>query len=206
MNFVLLQDIATINIGFNLSQSKESDILPKNYHYNILSLKNFSQSVCLSKDYITENLTRATLLSEKFIIRKNDILVKLVAPVCAICIQDAPPNLTYPHSMAKITLTNAHFQPDFLAFYIHYSTAVKKQLIANTLQSTAVSLMKLSDLSKLKIPLILPYEQEKITQILKLIERKNEIFHSLILENQAFSKAILDKFTQNTNSTQRSAQ
>lgn len=205
MNFISLQDIAKINIGFNLNQSKESNILPKNHHYNILSLKNFAQSICLKENFITESLVRAVPLNDKFIIRKNDILIRLVAPILAIFIQNAPPNLIYPHSTAKITLTNPSFNPKFLAFYLN-STAIKKQLLANTLQSTAVSLIKLSDLSKIQIPLITIHEQEKIVQILALAQRKDEILRSLILQNQNFSKAILDKFTQNTNSAQRITQ
>ncbi|MGX3045081.1 hypothetical protein [Helicobacter sp. T3_23-1056] len=43
-------------------------------------------------------------------------------------------------------------------------------------------------------------------QILTLAQRKDEILHSLILHNQNFSKAILDKITQNINFTQRNAQ
>ena len=206
MNFLLLQDIAKINIGFNLNQSKESDTLPKNHHYHTLSLKNFAQSVCLKENFITENLVRTAPLNDKFLICKNDILIKLVAPISAIFIQNAPQNLIYPHSTAKVTLTNPSFNPKFLAYYIHYATALKRQLLANTLQSTAVSLIKLSDLSKLKIPLITTQNQEKIMQILTLAQRKDEILNSLILQNQNFSKAILDKFTQNTNFTQRSAQ
>ena len=206
MKYIELQDIANIRLGININQSKESDILPKNHHYNILSLKNFAQSVCLKENFISENLVRAVPLNEKFIIRKNDILIKLVAPILAIFIQNAPPNLIYPHSMAKISLISADFNPKFLAYYIHYATALKRQLLANTLQSTAVSLIKLSDLSKIQIPLITIHEQEKIVRILTLTQRKDEILHSLILQNQNFSKAILDKFTQNTNSAQRTAQ
>lgn len=45
------------------------------------------------------------------------------------------------------------------------------------------------------IPLITSLKQNKLINALKAIERKNEIFRSLILQNQAFSKAILDTFT-----------
>lgn len=194
-NLISLQDIAKINLGLNLSQSKESNNLPKNHHYKILSLKNFNQSVCLKEHYITENLSRAVPLDKKFIIHSNDILVKLVAPISAIFIQNAPPNLIYTHFIAKISLTSKIFEPEFLAFYIHYAMSIRKQLMANTLQSTAVALIKLSDLSKITIPLIALSKQNKLINTLKAIERKNEIFRSLILQNQAFSKAILDTFT-----------
>lgn len=207
-NLILLQDTAKINLGLNLSQSKEGDNLPKNHHYKILSLKNFNQSVFLKENYITENLSRAVPLDKKFIIHSNDILVKLVAPISAIFIQNAPPNLICTHSIAKINLTSKIFEPDFLAFYIHYSMNLRKQLMANTLQSTAVALIKLSDLSKIKIPLITLHKQKKLINILKAIERKNEIFRSLILQNQAFSKAILDTFTTDekfANSTHKDA-
>lgn len=207
MNFITLENIAKISSGFNPSQSKESEILPKNHHYSTLSLKNFNQSVCLSKDYISESLARSALINEKFIIRPNDILVKLIAPIWAIFIQATPPNLIYTHSVAKISPTSTDFLPEFLAFYFN-SLAVKRQLMANTLQSTTVALIKISDLSKLQIPLIALSEQTKIVQILRLAQRKNEILHSLIAQNQSFSKAILDKFTPktNTNFTQRTAQ
>lgn len=206
MNFVTLQDIAKITLGLNLSLSKEGDNLPKNHHYKILSLKNFNQSVYLKENYVAENLFRAIPLDKKFIIHSNDILVKLVTPFSTIFIQNAPPNLIYTQFIAKINLTSKIFEPEFLAFYIHYSTNSRKQLMANTLQSTAVALIKLSDLSKLKIPLITPPKQKKLINTLKAIERKNEIFRSLILQNQAFSKAILDTFTTNempTNSTHK---
>ena len=205
-NLIYLQDIAKINLGLNLSQSKEGNDLPKNHHYKILSLKNFNQSICLKENYVAENLSRAIPLDKKFIIHSNDILVKLVAPISAIFIQNAPPNLIYTHFVAKISLTSDIFEPEFLAFYIHYSINLRKQLMANTLQSTAVALIKLSDLSKITIPLIALPKQKKLINTLKAIERKNEIFRSLILQNQAFSKAILDTFTTNempTNSTHK---
>ncbi|WP_034560247.1 hypothetical protein [Helicobacter macacae] len=44
-------------------------------------------------------------------------------------------------------------------------------------------------------PLITSLKQNKLINALKAIECKNEIFRSLILQNQAFSKAILDTFT-----------
>ena len=208
MSSIALQDIAKIGLGLNLNQSKEGNNLPKNHHYKILSLKNFNQSVFFTENYITENLVRTIPLDEKFIIHSNDILIKLVAPISAIFIQNAPPNLIYTHFVAKINPISNIFEPEFLAFYIHYSINIRKQLMANTLQSTAIALIKLSDLSKIKIPLITLHEQKKLINILKAIERKDKILHSLIAQNQSFSKAILDKFTPktNTNFTQRTAQ
>ena len=197
---VLLQEIADITLGFNIGRDKLSKfnrhnvIAPHDYSYQVLSLKAFNNGIYLNQNaQNTESLSTATPINEKFLVQENDILIKLIAPVSALFVQNSAPNAIFPHSMVKITLKSPAFSPKFLAFYLN-SSHIKRQLKANILQSTSLSLVKISDLARLLVPQIPLAEQEKALKILDLSERKNDILHSLIKVNQSLSKAVLSHF------------
>lgn len=82
-----------------------------------------------------------------------------------------------------------------------YTSALYAHILYHRVKSKYTSLARFS-----YFYFITPLKQNKLINTLKAIERKNEIFCSLILQNQAFSKAILDTFTTNempTNSTRK---
>ena len=95
--------------------------------------------------------------------------------------------------MVKIRLKNADFNPKFLAFYLN-SNHAKRQLARKIMQSSFLTLIKVSDLAGLEIPLLSPFEQEKAVRILDLAERKNTLLNALLGANQRLSRAVLSHF------------
>jgi len=175
-----LSEISEIHTGVRLNRLKEKNTSLKKV------IKKISSENILEYEYSIESVPNS--INEKFISQKNDIIISLLDPgsVCKL----EKEGLIIPMQFAIIRL-NENYNADFIINLLK-SNLFKKEL-NKLVEGSGLKIIKSTYLKEVKLPLPDYEKQEKIGELLKLIE-KRIILNSKTIELEKQAKdAILNK-------------
>lgn len=175
-----LSDISEIHTGVRLNRLKEKNTSLKKV------IKKISSENILEYEYSIESVPNS--INEKFISQKNDIIISLLDPgsVCKL----EKEGLIIPMQFAIIRL-DENYNADFIINLLK-SNLFKKEL-NKLVEGSGLKIIKSTYLKEVKLPLPDYEKQEKIGELLKLIE-KRIILNSKTIELEKQAKdAILNK-------------
>ena len=175
-----LSEISEIHTGVRLNRLKEKNTSLKKV------IKKISSENILEYEYSIESVPNS--INEKFISQKNDIIISLLDPgsVCKL----EKEGLIIPMQFAIIRL-DENYNADFI-INLFKSNLFKKEL-NKLVEGSGLKIIKSTYLKEVKLPLPDYEKQEKIGELLKLIEKRIILNSKTIeLEKQA-KEAILNK-------------
>ena len=175
-----LSEISEIHTGVRLNRLKEKHTSLKKV------IKKISSENILEYEYSIESVPNS--INEKFISQKNDIIISLLDPgsVCKL----EKEGLIIPMQFAIIRL-DENYNADFIINLLK-SNLFKKEL-NKLVEGSGLKIIKSTYLKEVKLPLPDYEKQEKIGELLKLIE-KRIILNSKTIELEKQAKdAILNK-------------
>lgn len=175
-----LSEISEIHTGVRLNRLKEKNTSLKKV------IKKISSENILEYEYSIESVPNS--INEKFISQKNDIIISLLDPgsVCKL----EKEGLIIPMQFAIIRL-DENYNADFIINLLK-SNLFKKEL-NKLVEGSGLKIIKSTYLKEVKLTLPDYEKQEKIGELLKLIEKRIILNSKTIeLEKQA-KEAILNK-------------
>lgn len=170
---MLLKDIADIKTGLLLDR-KKAHLSDKNFHYKVISLKGFDESAVYDES-LSENCTTFEKLKERYLVQKEDILVRLRGEICAVYISKNYENMIFNSLIARLRIKDKNFYPQFIAYFIN-SLAAKKALYKDIV-GTRIALISLENLARLNVPSLSLEKQRQI-----IIYQKNALKEIALLK------------------------
>lgn len=183
-----LKKIAKINTGLVLNRKKAKSKENIAMKYKLITLKSISQIGIIDKNEL-DKFNSNEILSENYITKFNDVVIRLSEPNTAVFIDKELEGLLIPSQFCLIRVKSDKINPKFLSWYLN-SNYVKKE-IQKSLIGSAIAIIKTSFLNDLEIRNISLEKQNKIVEIndlkikeekltKKLIEEKNKLYNGLI--------------------------
>ena len=175
-----LSEISEIHTGVRLNRLKEKNTSLKKV------IKKISSENILEYEYSIESVPNS--INEKFISQKNDIIISLLDPgsVCKL----EKEGLIIPMQFAIIRL-DENYNADFIINLLK-SNLFKKEL-NKLVEGSGLKIIKSTYLKEVKLPLPDYEKQEKIGELLKLIEKRIILNSKTIELEKQVKEAILNK-------------
>lgn len=186
---ITLAEISNLKMGLVLNRKKAGLNRDGKFYYKVVSLKSFNENSIYNNTFADEFISN-TQIKDDYKVKQGDILLRLREPNFAVYVDRDYENLIYQSLIVCIKLQDIRFDPNFIAHYLN-SSIVKKHL-STEISGTTIYMIKLSDVKKIKIPLINLDKQKKIVEYLKLAHQENELLQNLINEKQKYSKEIFE--------------
>lgn len=153
-----ISEIAHVQSGLVLSRkaANKSEYI---YPYQRLTLRSITDD-CLIEDSSFEKYNACEVIDSQFITKKNDIIVRLFAPICAAIITEHNEGLIVPSQLAIIRpKDDCPYLPGFISVYL-----TNERGLGNLVEGagmTAQKILKISNIAETEIP-CLPMEKQKI--------------------------------------------
>lgn len=187
---VKLNKLATVQMGLVLSR-KEARSGSKNTHlYSRLTLKSLDNSGTVNLDYV-EPFCSFEKLADQIVCIKNDILIRMFAPLNPTIITDETAGFVVPSQIASIRITESSVTPQYLQFYLSQGKVLKKLALEET--GSIQRSIKINTLLNLDIPIPSIENQKKICEIVSLSKRRSMLFKSLEEQEQLMCEALINK-------------
>ncbi|MDQ0160743.1 restriction endonuclease subunit S [Alkalibacillus salilacus] len=189
-----LGDIAQIKMGLVLSRKKarmDFDIKKK---YPLVSLGNLDEEGIFNAKQF-ETFGSQSILDERYLTKKGDILFRLTYPYTALYIDNQHEGLLIPSSFGIIQVVNPNFMSEYVAWYLN-SNVIKHELERAQSGSMVASTNKniLQGLEIKELPLV---RQETITEVLELYQQEKQLYEQLVIEKGKYIEAITNKLLLN---------
>lgn len=186
-----LKEIATVKTGLILSRKMSADY-EKSCKYYQITLKAVDNSGMIDMNnlncyYACEEL------SSNYITQKNDVIMKLVEPYTAFCIQEKNAGLVIPSHFVIIRIDKNKVIPEYIAWYLNRENMRKyfRMSCAGTLMQIKPTTVADADI---KLPDI--KKQAEVVRIHKSSEEELMLYERLISEKKAYYKMLLNKINE----------
>jgi restriction endonuclease S subunit len=187
---IKLAKLTEIRSGLVLSRNKSSlqSIFKKTY--NVISLKSFNENGIYNHSFV-EKFEFNSDIKEDYLIKKDDVILRLREPNIAVYIHKDYPN-TIVSSLAIIIRVKdkSKLNPIYLTHYLN-SSIVKKQL-QKELSGTSISMVKVIDIQNINIDIPLKDIQDKLSSQQQLAIKEIELLNQLIQQKQQYRKSIFE--------------
>lgn len=183
-----LNDIAIISTGLVLSR-KKADFNPVKT-YKVLTLKSFEEDGWINKEEL-DKFDSSEVLSEQYITKKDDVVIRLSSPNTAIYIGKHEEGMVIPSLFIVIRAKSNKVIPEFLAIYLN-SEKIKRKLSQASIGS-AISVVKASTLKGLEIEMPSIQHQQKVVKLHSLIQSERRLYKQLIESKEKMYHTIIDK-------------
>jgi len=188
-----LKDIATIKTGLVLNRKKASSY-EDTKSYKVISLKAFSNSIFLDTAYSEEFITDKDI-DDFFFTKVGDIVVRLRAPIIAVCIDETSKDMIVPSLMCIVRIKDKDMiDPKYLANYLN-SNIIQKTLNKN-IKGTTIAMIKTADLGNIDVVFPSLKEQQTIVSFLELSQKEISLIENLKRKKELFTQKALDKTIQ----------
>jgi len=185
-----LNEIADIRTGLVLSRKKATLSDDVKIHYKQITLKSFSNTTSLTSTYIDEFIATEEI-SDTYISRVGDVVVRLREPVTAVCIDESSKGMIIPSLMSIVRVKNSMVDSEFLAYYINSNTA--QRMLEKKIKGTTIPAVKTKDLEDIEVILPSLEEQKRVVAFMKLSEEEMQLLDKLKKEKEQFGQAVLDR-------------
>ncbi len=190
-----LKEIATIRTGLVLSRKKASPYDERKKRYQQITLKSFSNTTTLQRQYFDEFLSTESI-DDKYISRPGDVVVRLRKPNVAVYIDEKSAGLVIPSLMCIVRVKESSVNSAYLAHYLN-STPVRKML-EREIKGTTIPMIKTKDLENIDVVLPSLEVQNKTAELMRLAAKEIELTEKLTQQKEQFSQAVLDKIVTNS--------
>lgn len=187
-----ISDIADIQSGLVLSRkAAKKGAAP--YPYKRLTLKSITEDGLLDKTSF-ENYEACEILDETFLTRKNDILIRLFAPICAVLVTKENEGLVVPSQLAIIRMKKGSpILPGYLSVYL-----TNERSLENLIEGAGMAaqkIIKVGNVAELEIPCLSIEKQKTISGIaneqLSIIALYKKIIEQETLRTKSVIKDII---------------
>lgn len=183
-----LKDIAHIQVGLTLSRTKATLSNLEKYPYKSVAINAFpANGITMLQGYENPYLS-SEQISSGHLTQEGDILVRLREPVRSIYISKAEQGLLISSLIAVIRPKPKTILGKFLAFYLN--SPLPQAFFQSKVKGTAISMIKLSDLKDLRIPLLPIEKQQAIIQWIQESEKQISLLNQLIEQKQRLQQQV----------------
>jgi len=184
-----LKQFAEIRTGLVLSR-KKGDVHDDEYHtYNMVTLKAFHQNGKLLSNNLDTYIAHEKL-SERYLTKTGDILIRLREPNHAVVITQNDAGLVVPSLVAHLKV-DERANSEFLTYYLNSNSIQKK--LQKEAKGTRISMIKTKDLADLELTLPSLEKQKKITVLLRLADQEIDLLEILKIQKTNYKNMVLDK-------------
>jgi len=176
-----LDEIAQIYNGLRITRYRDYE---KGSLHKVLKKINNKENILE-----TEEVKLCGKIDEKFYSKQNDIIIQQTSQVNTINIIDKD-DIVVPANYVTIR-TKEQYNPHYIK-YLLTSTQFKK-VERKIVGGTKLQFIKIPDIKRMKLKIPPQEKQEKIVNILKLIDKKNKLEEKKIKLNKNIQNAILRK-------------
>jgi len=174
-----LEEIAQIYNGLRITRHQNN----KDAHIQkVLKKINNNENILQ-----TEQITLSKGIDEKFYSKKDDIIIQHTSQINTINIINED-NIIIPANYVIIR-TKKQYNPHYIK-YIMTSKQFKK-VERKLIEGTKLQFIKIPDIKKMKIKIPSPEKQDKIVQVMKLIDKKNKLEEKKMKTNKKIQDVIL---------------
>lgn len=167
MTKLKLKEISDITTGIVINRFKKID---GEYDYNSLNFK------CIRNNQITPELFNTIKSKEKintkYLLKKNDIIIKLTPPFNLILIKYNYENTIIPSSFAVIRV-NHSTNPEYLTFYLKTNNVLKQ--LNSFIEGSALLKIRIEYLKNLEIEILEKRYEENYVHIMNLFLKKIQL-------------------------------
>ena len=183
-----LNQLADIRTGLVLSR-KKGDVHDEHYFtYQAVTLKAFTDKGILAQEALDTFIAKESI-SEKYLTKEGDILVRLRTPSYAVYIDKECEGMIVPSFVAHLNVLNG----DAMPLLTHYLNALSTQReLQKKAKGTAISMIKTKDLGELDINLPSLEQQKRLCTLLQLADREADLLETLKMQKIAYKNQILD--------------
>lgn len=189
-DYLKIKDIAIAKSGMVLSRKRAGKFEKPAEKYKALTLKSISKYGKINHNDL-EDYYSSEKLSEDYITREGDIIVRLREPILAAYIDKEDENILVPSYFLKIRVLSDKILPQYLTYYIN-SKNVQQQLKRH-IAGTSIPMIKPSVIKDLEVPNISLSRQRAIIKLLDCGQKELILLNNLIELKEKYYKGICDK-------------
>lgn len=185
-----LKDLASVSMGLAIARKKADLSSDVQLPYKLVSLKSFNSNGVYEHQYSDDFFSTETI-SDNYIVKKGDILLRLREPNHAIYIDKDYEGLIASSLMVIIKLQNSPINPLYLTHYLN-SLQTKKQLVSSLAGTQIQASVNLSSITGLIINVPDMQTQNTLVQIQQLHLEEIKSLENLITQKTKLNKAIFE--------------
>ncbi len=191
-----LGDICTIKTGLVLSRKKADAYSEVQIPYRVISLKSFNNSIALDRSVSEEFITDKEITSS-YISQVGDVIVRLRAPVKAVCIDEDSKDMIVSSLMCILRLRDdVTVDSRYLAYYLNSKEV--QYVLSRSIKGTTIPMIKTVDLKNIDVVIPSLKKQNSIVSFLQLAEKEVALLEKLKEKKEKLSKNILDIMIEQT--------
>ena len=183
-----LKQLADIRTGLVLSRKKGDTHDDMYYTYKVVTLKAFNESGSLTYENL-DTFVSNEKLSNTYLTKKGDLLIRLREPNHAILIDETTAGLVVPSLIAHIKFKEP-VNKEFLTYYLNKKTTQKK--LQKEAKGTTISMINTKNLADLELHLPTQVKQEQAVSLLQLANREITLLETLKMQKVDYKNQILD--------------
>ncbi len=187
-----LSEIADIQSGLVLSR-KAAKENTNGYLYKRLTLRSITDE-CLIDDLSFGSYYACEPISDQFLTKKNDVIIRLFSPLCAALISEEYAGLVVPSQLAIIRCRDdSLFLPGYLSAYLTNGRSIKA--LTENAGMSAQKIIKIGNIAEVEIPCLPIDDQKMISNIaneqLNIISLYKKIIEQETLRTKSVIKDII---------------
>lgn len=190
MQYKNLFEIAEIQSGLVVSRKEVKTDIEQSVEYKRLNLRSINDDGSIKKESLDQYLANE-ILEDQFITKKDDIVFRLFPPFHPALITESLVGLVVPSQFAIIRLKSDSVIPEFLCCYLSRRNILETLAIRESgLSSNGI---KISTLSKVRIPLLPINTQKNIAVYNELHEKRKQLYLELIQQFNLKVDAVINR-------------
>lgn len=179
MEYKQLSEIADVQSGLVLSRKEAVPDSETATKYKQLNLRSVREDGTINVETLQEFCSEG-VLSEQFIGKENDIVMRLFAPLQPVMITQDISGFVVPSQFAIIRMKSQKVLPAFLSYYLSQANVLSEMAIMDSGQ--AARGIKLSTLSDIRVPLLSLTKQQRVVDLAETHRKRKKLYLELILQ------------------------
>lgn len=183
-----LSKCAEVKSGLVLSRKKSSKT--KEYRYNCLNLKAVNSQGYIEKESL-DTFYAQEVLSEDYLTKSGDIIVRLTHPYTAILIDDNTKGILISSNFIKIETDLNKLIPEYLEWCLN-TESIKRDINKHTSAFT-IKTINPGYYKDFNIKLVDLDRQKKIAEVSKMMKKEQYLLKQLTDKKELLNKALINK-------------
>lgn len=174
-----LSEIAGLQSGLVLNRKEARSSEEAKKIYKRLNLRSLNKDGTIEKKEL-DIYKASELLDSSMLTQKNDVVVKLFAPIHPTLITDDDTGLVIPSQLVVIRIKNNNIIPSYLCYWL--STPKVSDFIQSFENGKTLRSVSISTFANLDVPIPPLEKQQAISNIVLLSKKRETLYHQLIEE------------------------
>ena len=189
-DYLKIKDIAIAKSGMVLSRKRVGGFEKPAERYKVLTLKSISKHGKINHEDL-EEYHSSEKLSEGYITKEGDVVVRLRDPIIATYIGKEDENILVPSYFLKIRVLSDKILPQYLTHYLNSKNAQKQ--FRQHIAGTSIPMIKPNVIKSLEVPNVSLDRQRKIIKLLDCAQKELILLDNLIELKEKYYKSVCDK-------------